>query len=63
MMTTSSQNTIPVKPLYVYIQCANCSGYGTKGYAKIKCPSCLGKGVLEVPATPVDDDYGISRNK
>lgn len=40
----------PPVPLFVYIQCVNCSGYGTKGYARIQCPTCKGEGVLKVPA-------------
>ena len=49
MIMKNDSTKTPV-PLFVYIQCVNCSGYGTKGFARIQCPTCKGKGVLKVPA-------------
>ena len=50
MMSTKKETVTNPKAKEAYIQCPNCSGYGTKGYNRVVCPSCKGKGVLEVPA-------------
>lgn len=49
MIMNTSEPQDKIQPKFTYIQCPNCSGYGSKGFNKITCPSCLGKGVLEVP--------------
>lgn len=57
-MMIMNTNTLSVKEVilaHTYIQCPNCSGYGTKGFNHVKCPSCLGSGVLKVPVKDDDD--------
>lgn len=39
-------------PQYKLERCNNCSGYGTKGYAKITCPTCKGTGSVKIPLVP-----------
>lgn len=39
-------------PQYDLQPCKNCNGYGTKGYAKIKCPTCKGEGSVKIPLIP-----------
>jgi len=49
MNTNEPEFNNEAKIEYTYIQCCNCSGYGTKGFNRIVCPSCKGTGVLRVP--------------
>lgn len=56
MINDDQQIKIEVKkiiPQYTFIRCDNCSGYGSKGFNKLQCPSCKGVGVLKVPVTEV----------
>ncbi len=45
---TINKNEILV-PQYTLEKCKNCNGYGTIGFKKITCPTCLGKGTNKIP--------------
>lgn len=65
MIMTNDANIEKVTPQYTFITCPNCYGYGAKGNPprRILCPSCKGKGVLQVALKERDiNDLLTKRN-
>ncbi len=54
-MTTDETNiNKEYKPKHTFVKCPNCQGWGSFSYGKVKCISCDGKGVIEVPVEEVE---------
>ncbi|MGH7204385.1 MAG: hypothetical protein ACREHC_08120 [Candidatus Levyibacteriota bacterium] len=50
-------------PQYKLERCSNCTGYGTKGHAKIICPTCKGTGSVKIPLVPKDALIGLFKKE